>query len=134
MVHRGVISTLERFTAFLIEHYAGRFPLWLSPVQAKLMTITEEQIEPAKKLDKKLRAAGLRIERDFRNERIGQKIRNATKEKVPYQVILGPKDVDAGTLSVRLPNGKQINGIEPEVFISKLTLEVEEKKTTSIFL
>lgn len=131
MIHRGVVSTMERMTAFLIEHYAGSFPLWLSPVQIKILTITDEQIPAAQALQARLSAAGLRAATDFRPEKVGAKVRDAQLEKIPYMVVLGPKDVAAGALSVRLRDGRQFGGVAESDFISKLTQECAEKATAA---
>ena len=133
MIHRGVLSTAERIMAFLIEHYAGRFPLWLAPVQVKVLTVTDGQHAPAREFSDKMRAAGLRVELDLRSEKIGHKVRDATLERVPYQVVIGPRDVEAGTLSVRLPAGKQLQGVDPAKFAARLGEEVAQKRTTSVF-
>jgi len=127
MIHRGVISTMERIMAFLIEHYAGRFPLWLSPVQVKILTLTDQQEGFARSLAAKLTAAGLRFAEDYRREKVGLKIRDATLEKIPYQVIIGPRDAEAGTVSVRLLDGKQVNGMSPDAFVEKLSEEARSK-------
>ena len=127
-IHRAPLGTHERFIGFLLEHYAGAFPLWLAPVQVKILTIKAETAEPAGRLAGALRAAGLRVELDLRDEKVGAKVRDATLEKVPYMVVLGPKDVAAGALSVRLRDGRQVSGVKEEEFLAKLKLEISEKK------
>jgi threonyl-tRNA synthetase len=127
MVHRALYGSVERFFGILVEHYAGAFPLWLAPVQAKILTLTDAQIAPAEKLKQELEAAGLRVELDARPEKIGHKIREATLAKVPYMVLLGPKDVESGTLAVRLRDGRQMNGVTPADFLRRLTEEVARK-------
>ena len=129
MVHRALYGSVERFFGILVEHYAGNFPLWLAPVQVKILTLTDAQIPPAEELKKKLEAAGLRVELDGRPEKIGHKIRETTLAKVPYMVLLGPKDVEAGTLAVRLRDGRQMNGVTSAAFVRRLTEEVAQKKT-----
>ena len=131
MVHRALYGSIERFFGILVEHYAGNFPLWLAPVQAKILTLTEEQDAAALDFQKKLEAAGFRVETDLRRERIGHKIRETTLEKVPYMVIIGPNDVASGTISVRLKDGRQFNGLKAEEFIAKIKAEADEKRTTS---
>ena len=128
-IHRAPLGTHERFIGFLIEHFGGHFPLWLSPVQVKVLSLTEEQAPQAKALAANLEKAGLRVALDLRNDKIGGKIRDAQLEKVPYMVILGPKDVAAGVLSVRLSDGRQFQGLKEDDFIAKLTDEVSAKKT-----
>ncbi|MDE2143978.1 MAG: threonine--tRNA ligase [Elusimicrobia bacterium] len=129
MVHRALYGSIERFFGILVEHYAGHFPLWLAPVQVKILTLTDEQAAPAEELRKKLEAAGLRVEADLRPERIQHKIREASLEKIPYMIVMGPKDVEAGTLAVRLRDGRQFNGLAPADFIAKATEEAASKKT-----
>jgi threonyl-tRNA synthetase len=131
MVHRALYGSIERFFGILIEHYAGNFPLWLAPTQVKILTITDEEIPHAQELQKKLEAAGLRVELDARPERIQHKIREATLEKVPYMAVLGPKDVAAGAIAVRRRDGKQHFGVKLEEFISRLTDEAVSKQTVS---
>ncbi|MBI4375955.1 MAG: threonine--tRNA ligase [Elusimicrobia bacterium] len=127
MVHRALYGSIERFFGILIEHYAGNFPLWLSPVQAKILTLTDAQAEPARALEARLAGAGFRTAVDLRPEKIGAKIRDAQLEKAPYMVVLGPKDVAAGTLSVRLRDGRQFNGVSEQELVRRLTQECAEK-------
>ncbi|MFA5139439.1 MAG: threonine--tRNA ligase [Elusimicrobiota bacterium] len=134
MVHRTLLGSMERFFGILIEQYSGRFPLWLAPVQVKVLTLTEKQDGSAQEFAKKLREAGLRPELDLRNEKIGHKVRDATLERVPYQVVIGPRDVEAGTLSVRLASGKQLQGLDPAQFVARLGEEVAQKRTASILV
>ena len=129
MVHRALYGSVERFFGILVEHYAGNFPLWLSPVQVKILTLTDEQTAPAQALEASLKAAGFRTALDLRPEKIGAKIRDAQLEKVPYMVVLGPKDVAAGVLSVRLRDGRQFQGVVEKDFIARLSREVADKLT-----
>jgi threonyl-tRNA synthetase len=131
MVHRALYGSVERFFGILVEHYAGNFPLWLAPVQVKILTLTEEQDAVAETLKKKLEAQGFRVEADLRRERIGHKIRETTLEKIPYMVIIGPNDVSSGTISVRLKDGRQFNGQTADEFIAKIKIEADEKRTVS---
>jgi threonyl-tRNA synthetase len=133
MIHRALIGSFERFTGVLIEHYAGLFPLWLAPVQASVLTLTDEQKPFAEKLAAALKAQGLRVELDLRPEKIGHKIREATLQKIPYMLVVGPKEAEAGTVSLRLRNGKNVAGLTPEALAEKLSQEVKEKRITSIF-
>jgi threonyl-tRNA synthetase len=133
MVHRALYGSVERFFGILVEHYAGNFPLWLAPVQVKILTLTEEQDAAAEALKTTLEAAGLRVELDLRRERIGHKIRETTLEKVPYMIILGPKDVETATVSVRLRDGRQFNGLKPDDLVKKLTDEAATKQTTPVW-
>ena len=129
MVHRALYGSIERFFGILVEHYAGNFPLWLAPTQVKILTLTDEQLSAAEELRRALEAANLRVELDGRAEKIGHKIREATLEKVPYMVVLGPKDVEAGTLAVRLRDGRQINGMTRDQLVGRLTEEIALKRT-----
>ena len=131
MVHRALYGSIERFFGILIEHYAGNFPLWLSPVQVKILTLSDEQAGPARELEGRLAAAGLRAGLDLRPEKIGHKIRDAQLEKIPYMVILGPRDVAAKTLAVRLRDGRQFNGVPEAELTARLARECAEKMTTS---
>ncbi|HAM37034.1 MAG TPA: threonine--tRNA ligase [Elusimicrobia bacterium] len=129
-IHRAPLGTHERFVGFLLEHYAGVFPLWLSPVQVKILTVSMQVIEPAARLAKSLESAGLRARLDARDEKVGAKVRDATMEKVPYMVVLGPKDVVAGALSVRLRDGRQVGGVKEDEFVARLKREISEKRAT----
>ncbi len=130
MVHRALLGSLERFFGILIEHYAGKFPLWLSPVQVKILTITDAQADAAQGLARRLEDAGLRTALDLRPEKVGAKVRDATLEKIPYMVVLGPKDLAAGVLSVRLRDGRQVGGLKEEDFMTKLKAEIAGKTAT----
>ena len=131
MVHRALYGSIERFFGILVEHYAGHFPLWLSPVQVKIMTLTDDQAPAALALEKSLLAKGFRVQTDLRPEKVGAKVRDAQMEKIPYMVVLGPKDVAANVLSVRLRDGRQFFGVTEADFVSKLTKEASEKAPTS---
>ena len=107
MIHRSTIGSLERVFAFLIEHYAGAFPLWLSPVQVKVLPVSDKHTDYAHKVLTDLKAAGIRAEIDNANESLGKKIRNAKNEKIPYLLVMGDKEVDAGTVSVEGRGGPE---------------------------
>jgi threonyl-tRNA synthetase len=117
MIHRVIFGSIERFIGILTEHFAGAFPLWLSPVQVKVLTITDRSDEYAQTIMAKLEEAGLRGEADLRNEKIGFKIREAQAEKVPYMLVLGDKEVESGTVAVRKRGGEQMN-MELDEFIA----------------
>lgn len=127
MIHRALLGSLERFFGVLIEHYAGAFPVWLSPVQAVIMTITDSQIEYAKGIVEVLKKEGIRAESDFRGEKIGFKIREAQLMKSPYMLIIGDKEVKAGAIAVRTRKGEDLGQIEIDVFLNKIKKEIEEK-------
>lgn len=133
MVHRAMLGSVERFIGILIEHYAGVFPLWLAPVQAKVLTLTDAQAPYAKEVCKKLTAAGLRPELDERGEKLGAKIRQAHLEKVPYTVIIGAKEAAENTVTVRLRSGKNIEGVKLEEFIAKLKEESQSRSLSNLF-
>jgi threonyl-tRNA synthetase len=105
MIHRALMGSIERFFGILVEHYGGAFPTWLAPVQAVVLTITDKQHEFAAKIVADLKARGFRVEADIRNEKIGFKIREAEKSKIPYMLVVGDKEVQSGTLSVRGRSG-----------------------------
>jgi len=127
MVHRVVLGAIERFVGGLIEHYGGAFPTWLSPVQVKIISITDEQIDYALQVENKLESAGLRVESDTRSEKLGFKIREAQLEKVPYMLIVGAREVKNHTIAVRLRTGEDLGDMNIDDFISKITTEISEK-------
>jgi threonyl-tRNA synthetase len=123
MIHRGVISTMERMMAFLIEHYAGNFPLWLAPVQVKVMTVTDQQKEYARTVSAQLQGLGWRVEFDDRNEKLGYKIRQAQAEKVPYAIVIGDKEVKEQTVSPRRRGGENLKAMALDEFVALLRRE-----------
>jgi threonyl-tRNA synthetase len=127
MIHRGVISTMERMTSYLIELYAGAFPVWLAPVQAVVLPITERQNEYAKQVLEKLLDAGVRVELDDRNEKLQAKIRDAQLQKVPYMLVIGGKEAEAGTVSVRHRSKGDLGPRPLEQFSADLRAEVDSK-------
>jgi threonyl-tRNA synthetase len=108
MIHRALLGSLERFFGVLIEHYAGAFPLWMAPVQAMVLNITDNQLDYAEKVYKSLRKSGVRIKKDVRNEKLNFKIREAQMEKIPYMLVIGDKEVETETVTVRLRSGKNL--------------------------
>ncbi|MBI3610254.1 MAG: threonine--tRNA ligase [Nitrospirae bacterium] len=127
MIHRALMGSIERFFGVLIEHYAGAFPLWLAPVQMKVMPITDRQHAYAHDVAEALTAAGFRVETDARNEKIGLKIREAEMAKTPYMVILGAREVQGRKLSVRKRSGENVGELEIPSFIERLNNEVSNK-------
>ena len=127
MIHRVVFGSVERFIGVITEHFAGAFPLWLSPVQAVVMPITDRVAGYAQEVAEKLSAAGLRVETDLRNEKINYKIREHQAQKVPYMVIVGDKEAEAGTVSVRTRSGDQ-SVEETQAFIDRLLADVKDFK------
>ena len=127
MVHRALLGSVERFMGVLIEHYAGAFPTWLAPVQVKILPITDGQMEYARGVKRTLQAAGVRVELDERNEKIGYKIREAQLEKVPYMLVIGQKEVEAGKVAVR-DRRKGDQGAQPlDEFLKAVQYEIATK-------
>lgn len=123
MIHRALLGSLERFLGVLIENYAGAFPFWIAPVQIKVLTLTDRNINYGEKIMQILKNEGFRVEADFRNEKLNYKIRIAQQEKVPYMVILGDKEEKDNVISVRTRRGEVINNIKIEEFINKIKIE-----------
>ena len=126
MIHRVVFGSIERFIGIITEHFAGAFPLWLAPVQVKIMTIVDRADDAAEKLRDRLEELGIRTEIDLRNEKIGFKIREAQMQKVPYMIVLGDKEVETGEVAVRGRKG-DLGAMKLEDFMAKLKEEVETK-------
>lgn len=118
MIHRAIFGSLERFFGILIEHYGGAFPLWLSPVQVRVAVVAEGHISYAEEIHDALKDRGLRIEKDFRNEKLGLKVREAQLEKIPYLLIIGDKEVETKTVAPRMRGGKNLNSMTVEEFLS----------------
>jgi threonyl-tRNA synthetase len=125
MVHRVVLGAIERFIGVLIEHFAGNFPVWLSPVQAVLVTVTDSQIPYAQQVFDSMRSAGIRIQKDFRNEKLGFKIREAQLQKIPYMLVVGDKEVESGTVAPRFRDGKNLTSMKPVEFVEYIEKEVK---------
>jgi threonyl-tRNA synthetase len=132
-IHRAPLGTHERFIGFLIEHYAGSFPLWLAPVQIKVLTVTGAQNEYAAEVYRAFKQAGLRVQLDTRNEKIGFKVREAVMHKVPYMAIIGNREMEGKTLSLRLRSGKNIESVQLDTAVSQLSLEMLERRACPVF-
>ena len=126
MIHRVVFGSIERFIGVITEHFAGAFPLWLSPVQVKVMPITDRSGERCRELVKLLEEAGFRAVADLRNEKIGYKIREAQMQKIPYMLVIGDKEVEDGSVAVRTRSGEQQNMSYAD-FLKKITEERDTK-------
>lgn len=126
MLHRAIFGSIERFIGIITEHFAGAFPLWLAPVQVKIMPISDNQLEYAKNVLQKLQDEGIRVELDDRQEKIGYKIREAQLQKIPYMLILGEKEVESGMVGVRSRKEGDIGAMEIEAFVTKVKEEVEK--------
>ena len=127
MIHRALLGSIERFIGVITEHFAGAFPAWLSPVQVKVLPITDRAAGYAKELQEALDARGFRVEVDGRNEKVGKKIREATMEKVPYMLVVGDRDMENGTVSVRHRSGEDLGAMSLEDFIKLLDHEVQTR-------
>lgn len=127
MVHRAVFGSVERFYGVLVEHYAGAFPLWLAPVQMVLATISEKQAEGARQIHSRFVAAGIRCELDVRSEKINYKVRESELQKVPYIGVIGAKELEANTVSVRPRGGKDLGPVPIDELIRKLKEEILKK-------
>ncbi len=126
MIHRALMGSLERFVGVLIEHYAGVFPLWFAPVQARIMNITDDQTKYCEAVYNELRKAGVRVEKDLRNEKLNYKIREAQMGKIPYMLIIGEKEKETGTVTVRLRDGKNLPPMSIKEFCEKIDRECRE--------
>lgn len=127
MIHRAGYGSLERFIGILTEHFAGKFPVWMAPVQAKVIPVSNNQMAYAKEIADKLSAADIRVELDENNDTLGYKIRKAQMEKVPYMIIIGDKEVGAGNISVRTRKGADEGSVDLESFINRVHDEVKNR-------
>jgi threonyl-tRNA synthetase len=118
MLHRVILGAIERFMGVLIEHYAGAFPVWLSPVQSMLLTVTDRHIEYAETVHAKLMDAGVRSEKYFENEKLGYKIRQAQMQKVPYMLVIGDREVESQTVAPRFRDGRNLGAMPVDQFIA----------------
>ena len=121
-------GSIDRFMAYIIEEYKGRFPLWLSPTQVKILPISDEQLEYATTIEKELLKNKMRVKVDSRAEKIGYKIREAELERVPYMLILGKKEAEEKVLSIRRRGNKENDVMDLDRFITKLLKEIKEKE------
>ena len=128
MLHRVILGAMERFIGVLIEHYAGKFPLWLSPVQVLLLTITDDQAEYAKTVYNAMMQEGIRVQLDLRNEKLNLKIRDGIMKKIPYLVIMGKKEVESGTLSVRARDGSEQKNVALADILDKMKEEIVNRR------
>ena len=127
MIHRVVFGSIERFIGVITEHFAGAFPLWLTPVQVKVLPVTDRAHEYAKDLTHKLVDAGIRAEDDCRSEKLGYKIREAQMQKIPYMLVVGDRDMENGTVSVRTRKGEDLGAMTMDAFLSKCLSEIASK-------
>ncbi len=133
MIHRAPLGSMERFIGVLIEHFAGAFPLWLAPEQARILTVSEKSEEYGQQMLAKFQEAGLRVTGDFRPEKLGAKIRDAQLQLIPYMLVVGPKDQEAGTVSVRDRLEGDLGAMPADQAIAQLTQEVAERRVRQTF-
>jgi len=124
MLHRALFGSLERFIGILIEHYEGKFPLWLAPVQAVLLNITDKQADYIRDVEKRLKKSGIRVISDLRNEKVGFKIREHTLERVPYLLVAGDREMEKGELAVRTQGGEDLGVMSIDDFVAHVAQEV----------
>ncbi|NMB60174.1 MAG: threonine--tRNA ligase, partial [Chloroflexi bacterium] len=127
MVHRALLGSLERFFGVLIEHYAGAFPVWLSPIQAAIIPIADRHLEYTKTLAAELKKAGLRVTVDDRPERMNAKIRDAQNQKIPYMLVVGDKEVENGQVALRLRNNENPGPMDVKDFITRARNDIDKK-------
>ena len=128
MIHRVILGAIERFIGVLIEHYAGAFPTWLAPVQAVILTVTDRNIPHGEGLLRTLEEADVRVKGDFRNEKLGLKVREAQLQKIPYMLIVGDKECDRDGLTPRLRNGQNLPLMSAKGFIDRISEECRQRR------
>ena len=128
MIHRVILGSLERFIGVLIEHYSGALPVWVSPVQVKILTVTDRNISRGQKVQRALLAAGIRTETDFRNEKLGLKVREAQVQKIPYMLIIGDRESEKEGVTPRLRDGKNLNFMTDQEFVSLIQEDIQLRR------
>jgi threonyl-tRNA synthetase len=128
MLHRAILGSLERFIAVYLEHTAGNLPAWLSPTQVQILSITDRVNDFCLDLMKQLKSHGVRVEFDQRNEKLSRKVLDAQMMKVPFMVVVGDKEAEAKSASLRLRDGKQINGIQIDELIKTIVTQIKERQ------
>jgi threonyl-tRNA synthetase len=131
MIHRTILGSIERFIAILLEHYAGKLPLWLAPMQVRILTVTDRSVKYANEVKAELEANGVRVEIDDRPETIGKKVRDAQIRKVNYMVTVGDKEVDSRNLAIRTLDGKVTHDVKIYTFVNDLLSEIHEHASSS---
>jgi threonyl-tRNA synthetase len=129
-LHRVILGSIERFVGVLIEHFAGAFPVWLSPVQAIVLTVTDRAAEFAQTVGQRLRAEDVRVELDLRNEKLGYKIREAQLQKIPYILVIGDKEVEQGGVAPRLRSGDDLGFMTLDDFVARIKPEIGPPRLT----
>jgi threonyl-tRNA synthetase len=132
MLHRALFGSLERFTGILIEHFAGKLPLWLAPVQVVVMNITDNQAAYVTNITESLKNQGLRVISDLRNEKVGFKIREHTLQRIPYLLVAGDREAGSNSLAVRTRSGKDLGAMSVDVIAQKLAAEVASRGRTNL--
>ena len=127
IIHRAPLSTHERMVGFLIEHYAGAFPVWLAPVQAVLVPIADRHLPYAREVAKKLKETGLRVLVDDRSDRMNAKIRNAQLQKIPYILVVGDKEIEQNCVALRLRSGENPGPLQLEAFMARARQEIQAR-------
>ncbi len=133
MIHRVIYGSLERFIGILIEHYAGAFPTWIAPVQARVLPISDKHVEYAHHVMERLRESHVRVDMDDRAQKINYKIREAQVQKIPYMLVVGNREMETDTVSVRMRSGNLLGAVKTEEFVKKILNEIEGKISNSIF-
>ena len=128
MIHRTAFGSIERFLGILTEHYAGAFPAWLAPIQARVITVADRHLPFASEVAARLEQRDFRVDVDARNERVGYKIRDGELEKIPYLLVVGDKELDAWAVSVRQRGVGDLGDIPVEEFAARLTEEIAQKR------
>jgi threonyl-tRNA synthetase len=129
MIHRAIFGTLERFTGFLIEHFAGAFPVWLAPVQARVLPITDDHAEGAAAVVDRLRSAGLEAELDARSDTLSYRVRDGEMQKIPYLLVVGDREIEGGTVAVRAHGSDRKQVVMPlDEFLAKVTAEISARE------
>ena len=128
MIHRALFGSIERFFAVLTEHYAGAFPAWLAPVQVRAIPVADVFTDYLEEVAGKLRAQGIRVEVDKSDDRFGKKIRNASKDKIPFTLIAGGEDAEAGAVSFRFRDGSQDNNVPVDEAVARIVTAVKERR------
>jgi threonyl-tRNA synthetase len=127
MVHRALFGSVERFFGILVEHYAGAFPVWLAPVQATVLPITDKQTVYAREVAEKLGSAGIRVTVDDRNEKVNAKIREAQLQKIPYMLVVGGREAESGQVAVRHRRRGDLGTSDAAEFVAKISAEIAAK-------
>jgi threonyl-tRNA synthetase len=128
MLHRAILGSLERFIGILIEEYAGNFPLWLAPVQVVVLNITDKQAEYAEQVRRELEKQGFRVKLDLRNEKIGFKIRDHSIQRIPYQVIIGDKELENQAVTLRTQKGEDLGSLSVDALVARLNSQIVDRQ------